>query len=121
MRRIFIFLLVFCCFKGSAQDDSDAEALMVPRILAVDTSLSQANHFNDEIGKLAEGYSLAFTDKSRPKSVMQIYKTESNETLRLEYRYVTGEDDAADTKACGRFSKNNRRCNRHHTDIQLPL
>jgi mRNA deadenylase 3'-5' endonuclease subunit Ccr4 len=96
MRKLITCLLVLCCFKGIAQESEEDAALMTPRILALDTTLSQANHFNDEIGKLADGYNLAFTDKSRPKTVMQVYKTGNNETLRLEYKYVTGEEGIAD-------------------------
>lgn len=105
MKRIITFLFVLCCFRGIAQEDETAETLMTPRILAVDSTLSMANRFNDEIGKLAEGYSLAFTDKSKSRSVMQVYKTENNETLKLEYKYIANDDSAAGGKPLVNFQK----------------
>ena len=105
MKRIITFLFVLCCFNGMAQEDETTEAMMAPRILAIDTSLSMANRFNDEIGKLAEGYSLAFTDKTKPRSVMQVYKTENNETLRLEYKYIAEDDNATGGKPLVNFQR----------------
>jgi hypothetical protein len=39
---------------------------------------------------------LAFTDKSGVKSVMQVYKTGNNETLKIEYKYTTDGGDSDD-------------------------
>lgn len=97
MRITLLFLLLLNSFCVSAQTDEDAEPILSPKILALDTTISMGNHFDTEIGKVAAGYTLAFTDKSRPKSVMQVYKTENNETLRLEYTYTTDGGDVEDT------------------------
>jgi hypothetical protein len=83
-----------CCFS---QTDEDDEPLLSPVILALDTTLSAANRFNDEVSKIAAGYSHAFTDRSRPKTVMQVYKTGENETLKIEYKFTTDGGDSEDT------------------------
>jgi hypothetical protein len=93
MRYLIVFLLVLQGFVAQAQVDEDAEPMLKPRILALDTTLSVANRFNDEIGKAVPGYKLLFTDNSRSKIIKQIYKTDNNETLRLEYKYSTDGGD----------------------------
>lgn len=95
MKHLIALCLLLVCTKPCfAQNDEDAEPLMHPQILALDTSLSVANRFNEEISKLAAGYTFVFTDKSFPKTVRQVYKTENNETLRLEYKYGINEGDS---------------------------
>lgn len=96
MRYLTLVLLVLQCFVAQAQVDEDAIPMLRPRILALDTTLSVANRFNDEIGKVAAGYTLLFTDNSRSNIVKQIYKTDNNETLRLEYKFSTDGGDMDD-------------------------
>jgi len=91
-----ILMLLVLPFITAAQSAEDDEPYMRPRILALDTTLSVANRFNEEVGKVATGYSFAFTDKSVPKTIRQIYKTDNNETLRLEYKYGINEGDGDD-------------------------
>lgn len=93
MRYLLVFLLLLQGFMVQAQVDEDAEPMLRPRLLALDTTLSVANRFNDEVGKAAIGYKLLFTDNSRGKIIKQIYKTDNNETLRLEYKYSTDGGD----------------------------
>jgi hypothetical protein len=96
MKYLIALVMILAVQNCFAQNDEDAEPLMQPKILALDTSLSVANRFNEEIGKVAEGYSFVFTDKSFPKTIRQVYKTENNETLRLEYKYGINEGDSED-------------------------
>ncbi len=96
-KLITVLMLLVVPAISFAQADEDDEPYMRPRILALDTSLSVANRFNEEIGKLADGYTFTFTDKSVPKTIRQVYKTENNETLRLEYKYGINEGDGEDT------------------------
>jgi hypothetical protein len=98
-KLIPVLMLLVLSFTALAQAEEDDEPYMRPRILALDTTLSVANKFNDEIGKIATGYTFVFTDKSLPKTVRQVYKTDNNETLRLEYKYGINEGDGEDTPA----------------------
>jgi hypothetical protein len=84
------------CFCAVAQIDEDAEPLMTPRVLALDTTISMANRFNEQIAQVAAGYNHVFTDKSRPKTIMQVYKTDENETLKIEYKFTTDGGDSED-------------------------
>ena len=93
---LMLLVLPLCSF---AQYDEDDEPYMRPRILALDTTLSAANRFNDEIGKVATGYSYVFTDKSVPKTIRQVYKADNNETLRLEYKYGLNEGNGEESNA----------------------
>lgn len=96
MRIWFLFLLIMNCFCAAAQIDEDAEPLMTPRVLALDTTISMANRFNEQIAQVAAGYNHVFTDKSRPKTIMQVYKTDENETLKIEYKFTTDGGDSED-------------------------
>jgi hypothetical protein len=80
-----------------AQTDEDAEPLLSPKILALDTTISVANRFNEEIAKAIPGYKHAFTDRSGHKAVKQVYKTDENETLKLQYNYTTDGGDSDET------------------------
>ncbi|RYE23259.1 MAG: hypothetical protein EOP51_11115 [Sphingobacteriales bacterium] len=89
MKFWFVCLLVFSFFSGFAQADEDAEPMLSPRILALDTTLSIANRFGEEISNVATGYQYAFADNSQPRTVKKVYKTDNNETLKIEYKYTT--------------------------------
>ncbi len=70
-----------------AQNASDAGYFFEPKILALDQPISAAQRFNDSIAKIAQGYDLILTDRETPGMIKQIYKTQENETLRLEFQY----------------------------------
>jgi hypothetical protein len=90
---LLVLLSFFCCAQTT---DEDAEPMLTPKILALDTTLSVANRFNDEISKVAAGYQFAFADNGTAKTVKKIYKTDNNETLKLEYKYTTEMADSSD-------------------------
>lgn len=98
MRLILLLLLMMNSIYAFSQTDEDQEPLLSPKVLALDTTLSVANKFNDEISKVANGYTHAFTDRSRPKTVMQVYKTDENETLKIEYKFTTDGGDSEDSQ-----------------------
>ena len=97
MKRLLVLLLLVNSFCVTAQTDEDAEPLLSPKILALDTTISVANRFNEEISKMIPGYKHAFTDRSGHKTIKQIFKTENNETLKLQYNYTTDGGDSDDT------------------------
>src|SRR5687768_1086007 len=107
MRWILLLLLMMSNICVFSQTDEDLEPFLRPKLLALDTTLSVANKFNEEISRIATGYTLAFTDKSRPKTVMQVYKTGENETLKMEYKFSTdaGDDEEANDKPVVIFQK----------------
>lgn len=107
MRLMLLLILIISCLSAYAQTDEDAEPLLSPKILALDTTISMANRFNDEIAKVAAGYAHAFTDRSRPKTIMQVYKTGENETLKIEYKFTTdgGDSDETDAKPIINFHR----------------
>ncbi|WP_276132247.1 hypothetical protein [Polluticoccus soli] len=98
MRLILLFLLMINSICAFSQTDEDEEPVLSPKILALDTTLSVANKFNDEISKVAAGYTQAFTDRSRPKTIVQVYKTDENETLKIEYKFTTDGGDSEDSQ-----------------------
>ncbi len=98
MRLPLTCLLVLISFNCWAQTDEDAEPLMTPSVLALDTTLSVANHFSDEISNVAPGYKFAFVDKGQSKTVKKIYKTDNNETLKIEYKYSLETEDTTGGK-----------------------
>lgn len=89
MKLLIICSFVLLPFYSIAQVDEDAEPVLTPRMLALDTTISVANRFGEDISNVATGYQFAFVDKSMPKTVKYIYKTENNETLKIEYKYST--------------------------------
>lgn len=98
MRLTLLFLLMMNSICAFSQTDEDEEPLLSPKVLALDTTLSVANRFNDEISKVATGYTHVFTDRSRPKTIVQVYKTGENETLKIEYKFTTDGGDSEDTQ-----------------------
>ncbi len=99
MHKLITVIILLVPFISLGQTDEDAEPYMAPRILALDSSLSAANKFNKEISKVAAGYTYVFTDRSIPKTIREVFKTENNETLRLEYKYGIDEGDGEDGAA----------------------
>jgi hypothetical protein len=74
------FLLLIFAFPLIAQELS-------PKILALNRPTTIGDQFNTEIANIAYGYRMALVDKSIPKTVRYVYKSENNETLRVDYRY----------------------------------
>jgi hypothetical protein len=97
MKRFLVLLLLLNSFCVMAQTDEDAEPLLSPKILALDTTISVANRFNEEVAKVVAGYKHAFTDRSGHKTIKQVFKTDNNETLKLQYNYTTDGGDSDDT------------------------
>ena len=90
MRKIFSSVLVMSAVTSFAQSD---EQLPAARILALDTTAAVANAFNYEVMKQAGGFNLAFVDTSAPRTVVCLYKTSSNESMKIEYKYTYKESD----------------------------
>jgi hypothetical protein len=84
--RYFILLLLLVFSLGSNGQSTEDE--IGPRMLAVDTFLSFSERFSAEASALTPAYKLAFSDKGTPGVLRHIYKTDDNETLRFEYKYV---------------------------------
>lgn len=84
---LLLFPLLFPSSQSLAQENLDAGYFFEPRILAIDQPLSAAKRFNDSIARQALGYDLILVDHETPGVVKQIFKTQDNETLRLEFQY----------------------------------
>lgn len=95
MRKVFTLLLTLVCFACKAQTD-EFEDVLKPKILALDKGIMAAQRFNDEIAKILVDYKLAFIDEELKPTIRYVYKTEKNETLRMDFRY-TLEADRTDT------------------------
>jgi hypothetical protein len=97
MRLLFTILLLISGFHGLAQD-GETEEVLVPRMLALDKNIPAAQKFNEEIARLAFGYVLAFVDEEQKPTIRYVYKTEKNQTLRLDFRYAV-EASRSDTSS----------------------
>ncbi|RYD58193.1 MAG: hypothetical protein EOP56_04535 [Sphingobacteriales bacterium] len=83
----FLILLLLLVFSLGANGQS-AEDGIGPRLLAIDTFLAFSERFSTEASAITPAYKLAFSDKGTPGVLKHIYKTDDNETLRFEYKYV---------------------------------
>jgi hypothetical protein len=65
------------------------EGMMVAKILGLDTTISGATAFNDELLKCAPGYTFKFLDKN-PGGISEmkyLYEHSNHEILKVEYTY----------------------------------
>jgi hypothetical protein len=86
MRLLLIALLLFTRGVAHCQEDGSEEPL-VPRILAMDTTINIARSFCEQIGNVVPGYRLAFVDNETRFAVRYVYKNDKNESLRIDYRF----------------------------------
>lgn len=86
MRLLLIALLLFAYSTANCQEDGSEEPL-VPRILAMDTTINIARSFCEQVGSVVQGYRLAFVDNETRFAVRYVYKNDKNESLRIDYRF----------------------------------
>ena len=99
MKQLLTCMLIMCAIGVSAQTTED-DALTA-KVFALDTSIAGAKVFNNELAKQIGGFSLAFIDSTKPRTMMYVYKTPANENLRIEIMYRNeepGEGQSASNK-----------------------
>jgi hypothetical protein len=96
MRLILIALLLFS-IPVCAQEDGE-EAPLVPRFLAMDTTVNIGKQFCEQVGSVALGYNLAFVDNETRFAVRYVYKNDRNESLRIDYKFSLESSDPEQRK-----------------------
>jgi hypothetical protein len=86
MRLLLIALLLFTYTAANCQEEGGDEPL-VPRILALDTTINIARSFCEQVGNVPQGYRLAFVDNETRFAVRYVFKNDKNESLRIDYRF----------------------------------
>ena len=81
MRRFVTFLLLLALsLSAHAQE-------LQPAILAMGSPTVVGDEFNNQVSQVAYGYRMAFVDKSIPQTIRYVYKSDENESLRVDYKY----------------------------------
>lgn len=86
MKLLFTLgLLSVFSFTVFAQDE--IQEIPYVHFLALDKSPREAEIFAQDIARGAVDYTLAFIDTENSPTVRYVYKTTTNETLRIDYKY----------------------------------
>jgi hypothetical protein len=92
MKYIFTLIMICCAMQGRAQSD---DGLLTANKLALDTTISGAVAFNNELLICVPGYTYKFVDRSANNELRYLYEHTSRETLKIEYALRTRETDTA--------------------------
>lgn len=86
MRYIITLLMILGGTTLNAQTD---DGLMVAKILGLDTTISGAVAFNEQLLKCSPGYTFKFLDKTQGgiSEMKYLYEHSNTEILKVEYTY----------------------------------
>lgn len=86
MRYVITLLIILGGTVSKAQTD---DGLMVAKMLGLDTTISGAAAFNEQLLKCAPGYTFKFLDKSQGgiSEMKYLYEHANQEILKVEYAY----------------------------------
>lgn len=84
MRFFATLLVVLFSLQLKAQTD---DGIRTAKMLPLDTTISGAKSFNDQLLTCASGYTFKFVDKESPNELKYLYEHSSHETLKIEYTY----------------------------------
>ena len=90
MRIIATFWVLLLSTQMNAQND---DGLRSARMLPLDTTITGAIAFNNELLSCAPGYSFKFVDKESPNELKYLYEHPNHEPLKIQYSYNKKGDD----------------------------
>jgi hypothetical protein len=92
MRLTVTLLVLLLSSRLLAQSD---DGLRTAKMLSLDTTISGAKAFNDQLLKCAPGYTFKFVDKESPNELKYLYEHSNRETLKIEYAYRQRQSDSS--------------------------
>jgi hypothetical protein len=96
--RVLITLLLLMVTGIAFSQENESNEVLIPKMLALNKSIPTAQKFNEEISRIAFGYVLAFVDEEAKPTIRYVYKTEKNQTLRMDFRYALEANSADSSK-----------------------
>ena len=84
--------MICCAMQAGAQTD---DGLLTAQKLPLDTTISGAVAFNNELLICVPGFTYKFVDRSTSNELKYLYEHTSHETLKIEYSLRNREGDTA--------------------------